>query len=182
MCCRALVVGALAIALSACSTSNPKAIGPPPTVATTTSTTTVAERDAAILARWTEAYRASIAASKDPTSPGLIAVLSDYFSDSALDTLLSSYAAYARDGLTSVGDIDLGKPSVVSVDGSTAIVVSCEVNRLGVIYVKTGMPLPGAVGSTAPVLNGVRSTLTIAPSGLWKVSSATWKDGSCDGI
>jgi hypothetical protein len=182
MCCRALVVGALAIALSACSTSNPKAIGPPPTVATTTSTTTVAQRDAAILARWTEAYRASIAASKDPTSPGLIAVLSDYFSDSSLSQLLATYGAYARDGLTSVGDIDLGKPTVVSVDGATAIVRSCAVNRLALVYVATGKPLPGPVGSTSPVPNGVKSTLKLAPDGFWKISAATWKDGSCDGL
>ena len=66
--------------------------------------------------------------------------------------------------------------------GANAIVRSCETNRLALVNKATGKGLPGSVGSTDPVLNGVRSTMVLTPSGVWKESMLTLKDRSCDGI
>ena len=176
------VVSALVVVvLSAggCSSGGGKPVVAPSTVATTSTTTSVSELDALLVSRWTAAYQASLAAAKNPKSAGLIALLSDYFSGDALNSLLSTYGGYARDGLTSVGGIDFGQPSVLSVAGSTAVLRSCTVNRLALVYSATGTPVPGSSGSEAPVSVGLQSTMTLSPSGLWKVSAAESKEGSC---
>lgn len=168
--------------LSACGTGGQRAAETTTTVAPTTSTTTLQHLDEIIVNRWTEAYNASIAAAKDPSAPALITKLSDYFTGSALSELLSTYSAYVRAGVTSIGDIDLGHPMVVGIPMTTASVHSCWVNRLANIYASTGLPVPGPAGSTSPVLNGIVTTMVLSPSGVWMVSEVTRKDGSCDGI
>jgi hypothetical protein len=165
----------------ACSSTHPRSTASPSTIATTT-TTTQAQLEAVILGQWRAAQQASLAAAKDPGSQGLTTVLADYFVDPALTSLRSTYSAYVRDGLTSIGDIDPGSPSIIRISGTMAEVQSCATNRLALVYAATGTPLPGPVGSTNPVLNGVRTTMLRTPSNVWKISANTVKDGSCNGI
>jgi len=168
--------------LVACGTARPRADQTTTTIAPTTSTTTVQQVDEIIVARWAAAYNASLAAAKDPGSSALIASLSDYFTGSALTELLQTYSAYVRAGLTSVGTIDLGSPHVVGTPSQTAIVHSCATNKLALVYAATGKPVPGSAGSSTPEPNGVISTMQMSPSGLWMVSSTTFKDGTCAGV
>ena len=170
--------------LSACSSSGsrPSGVGPVTTAAATTSTTTEAQLDASIVSQWLAAERASVAAAKDPGNQALVTILVDYFVDPALSFQRNEDAAYARDGLTNVGDIDNGSPRVLSLTASQAVVSSCTTNRLALIYKATGKPVPGTAGDPAPTQNGVRSTMVLTPSGIWKLSSSVLQEGSCAGF
>ena len=178
----ALALAAVTALGAGCSSSAAKPTAAPTTVATTTSATTVAQVDAAVIGQWSAAEKASVAAAKNPTDKTQQLVLVDYFVDPELSSLRTQYAAMARDGLNAVGDIDHGAPRVKSVSAAQAVVTSCTTNRLAEVFRATGKPLEGAVGSTAPVLNGVTSTLVLQPSGVWKISTSTVKDGSCEGL
>jgi hypothetical protein len=179
----ALTVGALLVAVSACSSGKPKPVGSVPTsTVATTSSTTVAQVQASILSQWRSAEEASVAAAKDPGNQALVTLLADYFVDPALSFQRTEDAAYARDGLTNVGDIDNGTPRVESLTGSQAVVVSCTVNRLALVNKATGKGVPGVAGNPAPMQNGVRSTMVLTPSGLWKLSSSALQEGSCVGF
>ena len=69
-----------------------------------------------------------------------------------------------------------------SVTADEAAVVSCVTNRLALVNKATGKPFPGKPGDPKPVRNGMTSTMILQPSGVWKVSTSTVKDGSCDGL
>jgi hypothetical protein len=188
---RGAAVGVLvAMVAVGCSASNVKPVGSPRSAVTgvsstttvpTTSTTSVAQVESAILTQWRAAEEASVAAAKDPggTAKDLLV---DYFVDPALSFLQTQYAAYARDGLTNVGDIDNGQPRVKSLTASEAVVVSCETNRLALTVVATGKPFPGKAGDPTPTLNGVTATMVLTPSGVWKLSTSKVDDGSCAGL
>jgi hypothetical protein len=123
-----------------------------------------------------------VAAAKDPGNQALVTLLADYFVDPALSFQRTEDAAYARDGLTNIGDIDFGSPRVESMTQLQAVVVSCETNRLALIHKATGQPVSGPTGNTTPVANGVKATMVLTPSGIWKLSTSTVKDGSCAGL
>jgi hypothetical protein len=171
------------VLLSACSSSKARPLGSGPTsTVPTTSTTTVAEIQATILSQWSAAEDASVAAARDPGNQTLIALLDNYFLDPALSFQRNEDAAYARDGLTNVGDIDNGTPRIESMTASQAVVVSCTINRLALVNKATGKGVPGVAGNPAPMQNGVRSTMVLTPSGVWKLSSSALQEGSCVGF
>jgi hypothetical protein len=172
------------ISAAACRSPNAQSIAPTTTSThpVAPSTTTVAQVQAAIISQWRSAEEASVAAAKDPGNPGRIVLLDDYFVDPALSFQRINDAAYARDGLTNVGDIDNGAPRVESMTATQAVVVSCTTNRLALVYKTTGKPFPGSAGDPTPTHNGIRSTMVLTPSGVWKLSSTVLKEGSCDGF
>jgi hypothetical protein len=177
-----MVVLALASVIG-CSSGAAKSL--PPASATgaqsTSPTTSLAELRAAILARWTAAERASVAAAEDPSGPAAL-LLVDYFVDPALSTLKQQYAGLERNGMTTVGSLDLGQPRVVSVNATQAVVVTCATNSLHVIVKETGKPIPGRAGDATPTPNGIRATMVLTPSRVWKLARGDGQDGSCAGF
>jgi hypothetical protein len=136
---------------------------------------------ATIISRWLAAERAITESSKDPGGPQH-ALLVDYLVDPQLSYLRNQLAADARDGLVDIGEFDPGQPRVETASASQAVVVSCATNRLQLIFKATGKPLPGKAGDPTPALNGIRSTMVLTPSGVWKMSQSTVEDGSCAGL
>jgi hypothetical protein len=123
-----------------------------------------------------------MAAAKDPANPGQILLLDNYFADPELAFLRKQYAANARDGLKTVGTLDLGNPRVESLGPSQAHVVSCETDSLAMINAGTGKPVAGSAGDPTPTPAGVRATLLLTPTGVWKVSNTGGNEGSCAGF
>lgn len=148
-------------------------------VPSTTSTTTVAQ---AILSQWRAAQDASLVAAKEPTNQGRITLLVDYFVDPELSFLRSQYAARARDGLKTVGSEDLGNPRVEALTTTQAVVVTCGTDSLAVVNAATGKPMPGPAGDPTPTPAGIRATLLLQPSGVWKVANTGGTEGSCAGF
>jgi hypothetical protein len=146
----------------------------------TTSTTTVAQAQAAVLADWRAAEEAAVTAAKDPTGPGVL-LLSGYFVDPQLSFLTNQYEKRAHDGIIDIGTLDLGQPRVESMTATQAVVVSCETDALMVIFKATGKPLAGIAGK-GPMPAGIRATLALAPSGVWKISESNGTEGSCVGF
>jgi hypothetical protein len=178
----AVVTGLLALGLAACSSSGAKPVASRSTLPpATTSTTSRAQLEQTVVSQWTAAERASVAAAKDPGGPE-VELLVDYFVDPALSVLRAQYAAYARDGLTNTGDIDLGQPRVDSLTAAQAVVVTCATNHLQLLHKATGQPVAGKAGDPTPTPNGIRSTMVLTPSGVWKGSSSIVEDGSCTGV
>jgi hypothetical protein len=157
-------------ALAACSSTAKPAAGPTLT-ASTTSTTTVAQLDATIISSWQAAGQASLAAAKDPTDSALITLLVDYFTGPELSFLDTQYTTNAADGLKTVGTVNRGNPRVVSLTATQAVIVSCETDGLALVHAATGQPLPGPTGNTTPTPAGVKATMTLTPSGVWKESA-----------
>jgi hypothetical protein len=178
LCSPLLATGLTMVVLISCSSASSKSAAKP---RGTTSTSSRAQLEATILSQWQAAERASVAAAKDPAGQE-VQLLVDYFVDPALSFLRTQYAAYARDGLTNVGDIEPGQPHLVSATATQAIVATCATNRLQLIFKATGKPFPGKAGDATPTPNGIVATLVLAPSGVWKVSQSTVQDGSCTGV
>jgi hypothetical protein len=109
------------------------------------------------------------------------AKLTDYFVDPELAYLTKQYVARALDGIVDIGTLDLGKPRVESMTGTKAVVVTCGVDGLMVIFKATGKPLAGLAGM-GPMPTGIRATLVLTPSGVWKISDSSGKEGSCAGF
>jgi hypothetical protein len=167
----------------ACSSGAAKSL--PPTsgasAPSVSSTTSRSQLEATILSRWIAAERASVAAAKDPSGPEVL-LLENYYADPALSFLRGQYDANARDGLVAVGDIDPGQPRLVNMGPAQAVIFSCATNRLQLIFKATGKPVAGKSGDATPTPNGIRATMDLAPSGVWKVTQSTVKDGSCDAL
>ena len=186
-----LTGSALAVVLTATACSagqaRPLSSGHTSSTASTASTsaattiTTLAQVQAVIISQWVAAERNYVAVSKDPAGPDQ-AKLVDYFIDPELSFLRTQFAARARDGLVDVGDLDLGQPRVVSMTASQAVVTSCETNRLQLIQKATGKPFPGKAGDPTPTPNGIRATMILEPSGVWKLSTVDLQDGSCAAV
>ena len=122
-----------------------------------------------------------MAAAKDPSGPATL-LLVDYFVDPALSTLKQQYAGLVRDGFTTIGSLDLGQPRLLSVCDSQAVVVTCATNSLHLIMKATGKPVPGRAGDPTPTPNGIRATMVLMPSGVWKLARGDGEDGLCTGF
>lgn len=178
----ALAVLVMALVAASCSSgSTPKPVAVPTTIAATTSTTSLAEAQAVILTAWRTALDANEAAAKDPTG-GAVLLLSDYFVDPELSFLRTQYAVRDQEGFVDIGTLDLGQPRVESMTSTQAVVVSCETNALQMISAATRKPVSGLAGSATPTSFGVKTTLTVAPDGTWKVSDSVGAEGSCAGL
>jgi hypothetical protein len=175
---------AMLLISAACGSSKAQSIAPTTTSthSVAPSTTTAAQVQAMIISQWRAAQQASLAAAKDPASSGQILLLDNYFADPELAFLRKQYAANARDGLKTVGTLDLGTPRVESLGPSQAYVVSCETDSLAMINGVTGKPVAGSAGDPTPTPAGVRATLLLTPSGVWKVSNTGGNEGSCAGF
>jgi hypothetical protein len=181
---RLVLTGMAVLACAACSSNGGKHLVSPPASTlpvSSTGITTEAQLEATILSDWMAAERASTAAAKDPTGSEVL-LLVDHFVDPALSFLRTQYAANARDGLIAVGDIDPGQPRVANVSSTQAVVTSCATNSLQLVYRASGKPFPGKAGDPTPTPNGIRATMTLAPSGVWKVMQSSVEDGSCTGL
>jgi hypothetical protein len=111
-----------------------------------------------------------------------VLLLVDYFVDPALSTLKQQYAGLERNGLTTIGSLDLGQPRLLSVSDTQAVVLTCATNSLHVIVKATGKPIPGRAGDPTPTPNGIRATMLLTPSRVWKLARGDGQDGSCAGF
>jgi hypothetical protein len=183
---RWVTVAMLAMLLisAACGSSKAQSIAPTTASAHSVapSTTTAAQVQAMIISQWRAAQQASLAAAKDPANPGQVLLLDNYFVDPELSFLRTQYAARARDGFKTVGSEDLGNPRVESLTATQAVVATCGTDSLAIVNAATGKPMPGPAGDPTPTQAGVRATLVLQPSGVWKVSNTGGKEGSCVGF
>ena len=173
---RGRLVLAIAAGFTACG--NPTAPGTPtPTprvLPTATASPASDPRDASIVAAYVDATRVFVRAeqAQNPSDPGLQQTLAG----SELFTVVKNLNADVAGHIVARGDIQVGHPRVLSIDGGTAVLRDCRYDALLFYSSTTGSPVPGI--SNGPQWEGVQATLTLA-DGTWKVSAADLKVGSC---
>ena len=147
-----------------------------PGVPTASSTPQVSETqtDSAVLRAWRAAEVAfhDAAESSNPDFPAL----SSTMVDPQLARAKAFLAEMGRSGNVAVGQTDLGDPTVVSIVGTRAVVVSCihggeiEVDR------RTRRPVPGVLGEAT--FEEVTSQELLTPSG-WRLADQSVAVGGC---
>ncbi len=170
-----LVAGALSLLLGACgggSLPAAKHAGASPSTSRPTTSSVVDPASTAVLA----AYRAEWAAFEQASAtsnafdPSLPATMVDPMLQLVRRNLIGDQAA----GIVARGTFVL-HPRVVSITGSTAVVVDCAYSTSVLVYATSGKPVPPV---TPPENDGVHSTLVLSGS-TWKVSEQTVKEGLC---
>jgi hypothetical protein len=154
---------------SSTSVSPATSTSPQSTNASSTTTPSVAP---AVL----DAYRAGWAAVEDataaanPADPELQATMVNPVLHQVIGNLVTDNA----EGIVGTGSIQLN-PHVVSINGTTAIVLDCAYSSSFLIYKKTGKQVPPI---TKPEHDADKATLVLVGS-TWKTKSRQITEGSC---
>jgi hypothetical protein len=169
-----VAVGSLLLA--ACGGNSPDASHSSSTAPRRTTTSVASTPDASKAAAVLAAYRAGwnafeqALATANPEDPALAATMIN----PVLQGVKANLLADQRQGMVGRGSFTL-HPKIISLSGSTAVVVDCAYSTSVLVYAKTGKPVPPI---TPPEDDGVHAMLVLV-GGSWKVNEQTVTDGKC---
>ncbi len=152
--------------------SHPSRTAPRPTDITRTTSTSDSGDAAAVLAAYRAASKAfqKALATANPEDPALAATMVN----PQLQGVKANLLADQRQGMVGRGTVTL-HPKIISLSGSTAVVVDCAYSTSVLVYAKTGKPVPPI---TPPENDGVHATLVLT-DGLWRLAKQTVTEGTC---
>ena len=171
---RAGATAIVALLLTACGSTH-KA-----TTSDSTTTTTLNAEAQAVLTGWRAAQQAFTAAEENAQgaySPALAATMVDPELTGVRRELLGDEHA----GDISMGQVDLGHPTVVVSGARTATVTSCVYSSLELVVAATGKPVPPPTPPEHDLVTSSMVETSTESGGVWKESTSQVLEGKCVG-
>lgn len=167
------ILGAIlaAIVVAGCADSDGEAAPQPTSTPTTVATTTTTTTEQAVLGAYESFWKGYLQAA-DPMNPEH-PVLAEIATGDQLRQLRSAFLARLSAGEVIRGDVDTA-PEVVEVDGESATVSDCYLDRTGIYDAETG--------DRKDTESGVRHLITVRlveESARWKVTSIAREGEGC---